>query len=57
MKDIFPSFIMASVMCIIVLLVGNVGFGPLVTLIIQVITGVGVYLLLSVVVKPRLKMR
>ena len=52
MKDILPSLFMAGIMCAMVLLIGETGFEPFITLILQVITGVAVYLMLSVILRP-----
>lgn len=52
MKDILPSLLMSIVMCVVVLFWAKVDFGPLITLIIQIITGIVVYLLLSMIVRP-----
>jgi O-antigen/teichoic acid export membrane protein len=52
MKDILPSFIMAVVMCAVVLLLGRLSLNKIVLMIIQVIVGVCVYALLSVIFKP-----
>ena len=47
MRDILPSFAASAVMCALVALVGRVQAGPLVLLVLQVITGVAVYLAIS----------
>ena len=52
MRDILPSFIMSVIMCICVLLVGTININNFLLIVIQVITGIIVYLLLSVVFKP-----
>ena len=52
MKDILPSFIMAAVMFVCVLTVGIIKANTAVLLIIQIITGVFVYLILSLIFKP-----
>lgn len=51
-KDIAPSLVMSLVMCGIVLLVGLIDIPALCLLIIQVLVGVIVYLVLSVIIKP-----
>lgn len=48
MKDILPSLVISSVMAVVVVLVGFLSFGPFVLLVLQVATGVVIYLLLSV---------
>lgn len=51
-KDLLPSMIMALVMCGVVLLVGQLEIPDFFLLVLQVLTGVAVYLLLSVIFKP-----
>ena len=54
--DLFPILFMALGMCGLVLLVGSwcqrAGMLPLVTMIVQIIVGVAVYLVLSMILKP-----
>ena len=52
MKDLLPSMIMAVVMCVTVLIVGTLNFSSIVILFIQIITGVAVYVTLSLIIKP-----
>lgn len=51
-KDVLPSMVMALIMCGLVLLVGQLEISVLFLLVLQVLTGVVVYLLLSVIFKP-----
>lgn len=51
-KDLLPQMLMTIIMCVAVLLVGKLECGTLITLIVQVIVGIIVYLLLSIVFKP-----
>lgn len=51
MRDLVPSFLSAVIMCAAVLAVGLLKLNTIVTLLIQVIVGVGIYLTLSVVFK------
>lgn len=51
MKDILPSFIAAILMLAAVLAVELLGFGPLLTLVIQILVGVAVYVCISAVLK------
>ena len=51
MRDLVPSFLAAVIMCAAVLAVGLLKLNTIVTLLIQVIVGVGIYLTLSVVFK------
>lgn len=55
--DLLPMMVISGLMCLSVLLTGRgceaLGMGDLFTLMIQVSVGVSVYLLLSLVVKPR----
>ena len=54
MKDILPSLLLSLAMMATVLAVGNfIVFAPVFELLIQVITGVAVYLVLSVIFKPK----
>ena len=48
MRDLIPSFLASVVMCVAVLLVGYLKFNVIVTLLIQVVVGVGVYLAISI---------
>lgn len=50
-KDLLPSLIASVVMCVGVLLVRNLGLGAFPTLVLQILVGVAVYLLLSMIVK------
>lgn len=54
--DLLPVLLLTSVMCVAVMLVGYgckvASLPDIVTLILQVLTGVGSYVLLSIVVKP-----
>lgn len=56
-QDIFPLLFMALGMCAVVILVGNfcsaAGLIPLATIIIQVFVGIVVYLVFSIVLRPR----
>ena len=51
MRDLVPSFLAAVIMCAAVLAVGLLKLNTIVTLLIQVIVGVGIYLTLSAVFK------
>ncbi len=51
MKDILPSFGASILMLICVLLVGEIGFNPMSTLVLQMLVGVIVYMGISVVLK------
>ena len=53
MKDIMPSFIMASIMFTAVYFIGKIGLNNILTLVIQIVSGVGIYLLLSLITKNR----
>lgn len=44
--DLFPAIWMSLVMGVIVIMVGKLSFGPLITLVLQVITGIFIYVLL-----------
>lgn len=50
--DLLPSLLMAGVMCVIVLLVGEIASNLIVTLMIRIIVGVVVYLGMSIIFKP-----
>lgn len=50
--DLAPSMVMALIMCVIVLFVEKIELGLFATLSIQIIVGVAIYLLLSIIVKP-----
>lgn len=50
--DLLPSMLISLAMCILVLLAGKIGGHPLLVLIIQIITGIVSYVLLSIIVKP-----
>lgn len=50
-KDIMPSFLASVFMCAVVVLAGQLNLGLLVTLILQVLIGVVVYLLISIIFK------
>lgn len=52
-RDLFPSVMVAALMGIIVALVGRLNLSPLAMLILQIPTGVVVYLLLSWLFKPK----
>lgn len=51
-KDILPSFLMAICMCIVVLLIGQLHINNFVLIFIQVLIGVVIYLLLSIIFRP-----
>lgn len=51
MKDIFPSFVLAAIMFVCVVLVGALNLNPYVLLILQVIVGCAIYVLLSALTK------
>ena len=51
MRDILPSFLTAIVMCAVVLGVGMLDLGLILTLVVQVIVGVAVYLGLSALLR------
>ena len=48
-KDLLPSFLASLTMCAVVLAIGLINMNALVTLIIQILVGVAVYLLISVI--------
>ena len=50
-KDIMPSFFASVVMCAVVLAVGIIKLNLVLTLILQVLVGIAVYLLISVIFK------
>ncbi|MBQ8830404.1 MAG: lipopolysaccharide biosynthesis protein [Oscillospiraceae bacterium] len=50
-KDILPYLLLSGVMCVIVLLIGNINIAPIFIIIIQIITGIAVYLALSAIFK------
>ncbi len=52
MKDILPSLILSFIMCGAVLLVGMLDINKFLLLVLQVIVGILVYLLVSVIFKP-----
>ena len=47
MRDMLPSFVLAMVMCAAVLTVQSFGFGDALTLVLQVVVGVGLYVGMS----------
>lgn len=51
--DILPNLVLALVMCGCVFLVGIIKVSPIFKIIIQVFTGVVIYILLSVIFKPK----
>lgn len=51
MRDIFPAFLLAAAMGLLVWLISLAGFGSLVTLILQVLTGAVFYIAASVILK------
>lgn len=51
MKDILPSLVTALIMFVGVYAVGQLGFSPMISLPLQVVTGVVLYVLISAVVK------
>lgn len=51
--DIIPSLVMALIMCGGVLLIGNIGLSPFLLLVVEIISGVIIYILLSAIFKPR----
>lgn len=51
--DMLPSFIMSLIMAVIVYFIGKLNLLPIITLIIQIAGGVGVYLVLSFIIKPK----
>lgn len=50
-KDIIPSIVMSFIMAICVTLIGRIGFTDVLTLVIQVISGIIIYFMLSLVIK------
>lgn len=52
MKDMLPALVMSSVMCIIVLAIGMLELNNILLIIIQVVTGVAVYMLMSYLFEP-----
>ena len=53
MKDILPSFILAAIMFVCVLLAGTLNLNPYLLLILQVITGCIIYVSLSAITKVK----
>ncbi len=51
MRDILPSFLAAAIMCVAVLLVGTLQFNSIITIVLQILVGVSLYLLISIVAK------
>lgn len=51
--DMLPSFVMALIMAVIVYFVGKVPFSPIVCLVIQCLCGGCIYLIMSLIIKPR----
>ena len=51
LRDIFPAFLLAGAMGLLVWLISLAGFGSLVTLILQVLTGAVFYIAASVILK------
>lgn len=51
MKDILPSFVCAIAMCFVVLLVEQLNYSVIITLVVQVMVGIMIYLLLSYIFK------
>ena len=51
LRDIFPAFLLAAAMGLLVWLISLAGFGSLVTLILQVLTGAVFYIAASVILK------
>ena len=51
LMDLLPNFIMAVIMCLIVLAVGYISLPPIISLILQVLAGFASYLLMSIVTK------
>ncbi len=51
MRDILPSFAVSALMLICVLFVGEIGLAPIITLVLQIIVGVIVYVGVSAVLK------
>ena len=49
MKDILPSFLSALIMCAIVMMVGRLKLNSIIVLLLQIIIGILVYILISVV--------
>lgn len=50
-RDILPSLLASMTMCAMVLLVGTLGFSPLITLIVQIFAGIVFYLIISMIFK------
>ena len=53
MKDILPSLVMSLVMAVCVVQVNRLGFGLVLTLVLQVVLGTAVYVLLSMITKSQ----
>lgn len=51
MKDILPAFLASLIMCVGVLAIGQLGLGTLLTLVVQIFSGVAIYLFLSMIAK------
>ncbi|MBQ3527926.1 MAG: lipopolysaccharide biosynthesis protein [Clostridia bacterium] len=49
--DILPNLIIAAIMCVIVLLMKNLPFAPIITMPLQIIAGIVIYFALSIITK------
>ena len=54
MKDIMPAFAMSAIMYATVYLIGEIRLNNILTLAVQIISGVGIYVLLSLITKNRI---
>lgn len=52
MADLLPPMIMTIIMCVSVMLIGNLNIGTVAMLCLQIVVGVIIYLLLSIIIKP-----
>ncbi|MBP1561953.1 MAG: lipopolysaccharide biosynthesis protein [Oscillospiraceae bacterium] len=53
MKDILPSFLLSAVMFGIVVMIGTMNLAPIITLFVQIISGIVFYILFSFILKIR----
>lgn len=54
MKDIMPSFVMSSIMFAAVYFIGKIGLNNILTIVFQIILGVGIYVILSLITKNKI---
>lgn len=54
MKDIMPSFVMSAIMFAAVYFIGKIGLNNILTIVFQIILGVGIYVILSLITKNKI---